>query len=68
MSHDFKPHEMNPEMARLIAERMLAARTGTAFTPEQASAFQEGIVAALMARVRIDNIDWVNTSSIKDIK
>jgi len=59
MSEEFKPHEMNVEMARIVAERMLAGRKGPVFSLIEKSAFIEGIVAALMARVRIDGIDWV---------
>jgi len=64
MSEEFKPHEMNVEMARIIAERMHAARKGKKWHGCRKAAYMNGVVAALMARVRINGVDWVNPPEV----
>lgn len=59
------PHAMNPEMAQIVAEQMLAAHKLKHPAPQTpAEAFLVGAVQALMARVRINGVDWVNPMEV----
>jgi hypothetical protein len=57
---------MTPEIARIVAERLLTVHKTKCvnFTPETEAAFIVGAIQALMARVRINNIDLVNPPEV----